>query len=160
MKKGMFNLTTDIPIWFARMIVVIIVLVIIFSGIYVHVSRDINIQGYEAKMVAYNVLSCLSYGADRQNLGSIDRSKLKKAIFDDCIDSKDIALKMFLEGENGNKEEYFINPKLFEPQWPLCKAGNIRNFKYTCHTFKEYVLVEDKEPAIMEFNILLGEFTG
>ncbi len=153
MKKG-YDLGLETPIWFVRFFLLIIILVTLVSGIYVHISRDIEISEYESQLVYHKMLSCISYGEERKNLGSIDKSKLE--ILENCLGFKDASLKISLVNSN---EEYYVNEETYKGNRELCGA-DLDNFPYTCYTTKEYVLIDNKIPEFLEVDILLKKYNA
>lgn len=157
MKRGSFDLGLEFPVWIVRISILIIALVVIISGIYVHVSRNIEVNNFESQILTYHLLSCLSYGEERENLGTIDMKELPN--LGGCIDSKDAFVRLSLETVNGENSTYYINPPEFDSKWGLCNI-DIKNKNFRCNTIKHYVLIDGNLPAFASFNIILEDFRG
>jgi len=160
MKKGSYDVALELPQWFFRIFIVILVLTILVAGIYVHISRDIQIDKFESQMIKYNIYSCLSYGTSRLEPGIIDRTKLP--MFNSCIRSEDVILKMTLINEESKEEYFYPNENTFREKRPLCDI-KLENFPYKCNTIKDYVILNDitdnPSSAFVEFDIILRNIT-
>ncbi len=156
MKKASFNIAGDLPQWLFRGFVLLIILIVLFTGLWIHLSRDVNISKYESQLISYNVLSCLAYTDEKVHLGTIDKTKL--SLLNDCIKSNDIAFMLLLKYPDDVEERYYFNKQDYDSYEPLCNT-DIKNkvYKY-CYNIKHYVLINNKEPAFAEFRILLKDF--
>ena len=61
MKKGQFNIAMDMPLWFLRIGILIIILLVIVGGISMVLSRKIDVKKFESQLIMYNIYNCLAY---------------------------------------------------------------------------------------------------
>lgn len=153
MKKGQFNIALDMPTWFLRIAILIIILLVIVGGMSMVLSRKIDIKKFESQLIMYDIYNCLAYN---NHLGIIDPSKLDK--LENCFDFGNLEINITLRDMNGKAlNEKYINKDKFDADFPLCNV-KIENEKLDCYSSSDYLLLIDK-PVIFEYSIIQQEQT-
>ncbi|MBS3163289.1 hypothetical protein J4427_01230 [Candidatus Woesearchaeota archaeon] len=153
MKKGQFNIAMDMPLWFLRIGILIIILLVIVGGISMVLSRKIDVKKFESQLIMYNIYNCLAYN---DHFGIIDTSELDK--LENCFDFGNLEINVTLRDLNGKAlNDKYINKDKFISDFPLCSA-KIQNEKLSCYSSSDYLLLIDK-PVIFEYSIINQEQT-
>lgn len=151
MKKGSFEIASEMPLWFIRIAVLIMVLIVIVAGVSVFLTRKIDVKQYESQLIMYNIYHCLSY---QNHFGMIDSSKLNN--LENCFDFKDLELGLKFTDLNGKLvAEKYINQDKFNLDRGLCNI-KLSNEKVSCYFVKDYLFLDNK-PVIFEFNSIYKE---
>lgn len=145
------NIAMEMPQWFFRIAVLILVLVVIMAGISMFLSREIDVKEYESRLITYKIYSCLS---DNNHFGVIDSSKINN--IENCIGLKDIQLNIqFLDLDENILNEKKLNEDKFNVNWPLCNVKT-ENEKLYCYSKRDYLIMDNK-PIIFDFKIILSQ---
>src|SRR3989344_7351456 len=113
MKKGQFNLAMEMPLWFLRIGMLIIILIVITAGVSIVLSREVDYKDFESKLILYNIYNCLSYD---NHFGVIDPLKLKD--LEKCLDFRNLEIKLsFFDLDNKLITESYVDKEGFSAEW-------------------------------------------
>ncbi|MBU0930270.1 MAG: hypothetical protein KJ623_04320 [Nanoarchaeota archaeon] len=145
------DIAMEVPQWFLRISVLILILIVIVAGISLFLSREIDVKDYESRLLTYKIYSCLSYD---NHFGIIDSSKLDN--LEKCVNFGDMQLNIkFLDIKDNQLNEKFVNKDKFNKNWPLCNV-KFQNENEFCYSKRDY-LIMDNEPVILNFSIIIPE---
>lgn len=148
MKKAQFNIAMEMPVWFLRIGILILILVVITAGISTVLTRKIEVKKFESQLILYNIYNCLSF---ENHMGVIDSNKLNN--LENCFDFSNLEIELKFRDLDGNIiNEKAINGDKFKVDWPLCNL-KIENENFFCYTIKDYLIMDDK-PAVLEYSII------
>lgn len=148
MKKGQFNLAMEMPLWFLRIGLLILILVVIVAGVSTVLSRNMDYKNFESQLISYDIYNCLSYN---NHIGTIDASKLNN--LDKCINFRNLEIRLnFTDFNNKPVIESYVNKEKFSADWPLCNV-KLENENLLCYSSRDYVFFNDV-PVTLEFSII------
>ena len=151
MKKGVFEIGHELVMWFWRIFIVTIILLVIIAGVTVNLSRKVEIGSFEN----YLIINYLLYSDCLTNKvpGVIDLSKFGN----DCIFYDRAGINLTLVYENKYKTKIF-NEEFYKNNAPFCK---LKTKDFICYSEKKYVLVRDgnviKRGLLIINNIIKNE---
>jgi len=133
-KKAEFDIGHEVVVWFARIFIIAIVLMVLIVGVIFHTSREITTADFENFLVNNYFLysACLTYN---NQPGTVDLSKFNN----ECLLNDNMAAKLTLSYD-GKELAKVINKEMYENKDVLCI-----NRAFSCTSKKEYVLVMDNK---------------
>ncbi|MBS3155569.1 hypothetical protein J4404_03690 [Candidatus Woesearchaeota archaeon] len=151
MKKAQFDIASEMPLWFIRIGVLIMILIVIVAGVSSFLTRKIDVKQYESQLIMYDIYNCLSY---QNHFGMIDSTKLGN--LENCFDFKDLELGLTFTDLDGKLvTEKYINQDKFIRDKRLCNV-KMGNEKTSCYSARDYLFLDDK-PVIFEFTSIYKE---
>jgi len=146
-KKGdSYHLGKEVNLWFPRIIIMVIVILIIFSFIGSHIKRNLDIDYLQSSILTEGLFyspDCFTHRDENgMKIGVIDHAKFKEQTLNECIiPSKKltgIGLKLTLV-YGANKEIIYINKDAGIKFPSFCSDEK----SFACFSKQFYVLVKD-----------------